>query len=688
MKREIVTADACNACHRGFRPEGSVAAAFHGGPRVVGPYCAVCHNVERKSTATKSDDVTPAADASIFVHRIHRSEYLQAANVFHGINEVTYPQDLRNCDACHKGAAQGVQAKKTANRAVCGSCHDSVVFDPANVGSLPACVNQVTGAMAKDASGNWLSCVHSGAANVDDTSCKGCHVEGGSGFIGDKHVPVSSGGIAGANAVPAGAAKITYDLKSVSRNASKQPVIVFKLQQSVDGAAPADVTFNACAAAGTKNAVSIQLMNNFTGSPTAYFAYAVPEDGITAPADFNVTTSVSVLTVCNDNGSPSASGTISGPDSSGYYTLTYTGLTGTGNVPVIIPDNAVMLTGGLGYGGGLTQTNVPGYASLTVPALSVSKVASSGAPITATNPTGAYTARRPIVDTALCNNCHAQLGVGPDFHGGLRNDGPTCSFCHNPNRTSSGWSANAKDFIHGLHAGTVANAKLPNGSLSTESGVRTTPFNWHATSKDAGFWDITFPGPLNNCEACHKAGTYDFSAPTSAAAIPNMLNSSVATGKYDGTDATKNYAFSPYVLADNSDYGSGFLTSDLLSKTDVLTAGTAGDGYEQTKPVLKVCSAASLCTCTATNTCSGILKSCSTSAPCQADATTLVVTPITAACAACHDSPAAKGHMVANGGLFYATRAAAKTAASQYAAESCLVCHGTGGVFPIADVHK
>jgi hypothetical protein len=74
---------------------------------------------------------------------------------------------------------------------------------------------------------------------------------------------------------------------------------------------------------------------------------------------------------------------------------------------------------------------------------------------------------------------------------------------------------------------------------------------------------------------------------------------------------------------------------------------------------------------------------CSVTTPCDADPTTLVVSPITAACVACHDSTPAKNHMISNGGSFYDTRAVAKTKG-----EACLVCHGPTSEWPIATVHK
>jgi OmcA/MtrC family decaheme c-type cytochrome len=250
-----------------------------------------------------------------------------------------------------------------------------------------------------------------------------------------------------------------------------------------------------------------------------------------------------------------------------------------------------------------------------------------------------------VVSNDKCNTCHAQLGAAPTFHAGNRNNAPTCAWCHRPNQTSNGWSANASTFIHGIHG----------------KEARSSDFLWHATCVGTGGYqapngtctsdgtnagtvipaktygpEVTFPGRLADCEACHVAGSYDFSNADSQAALPNLLSSTVATGTYSAAPAQ-----SPYVDATGvTNYGYGFVFT----------------GY--------------------------------TGAIWEADDSTLVTTPITAACASCHNSPAQIGHMVENGGLFYQPRSVAKTAAAQYAAESCLVCHGTDGIAPIADVHR
>jgi OmcA/MtrC family decaheme c-type cytochrome len=215
--------------------------------------------------------------------------------------------------------------------------------------------------------------------------------------------------------------------------------------------------------------------------------------------------------------------------------------------------------------------------------------------------------------------------VAPTFHAGERNDGPTCSFCHNPNRTSSGWAAGSKYFIHAIHAGRK----------------RTVPFTWHAAAAGPGYDEVEFPGTLNACTTCHVPNTYDFTNPTNLAAVPSMELTTVATGTYniDPLANSTYYTISPYVVADNvMNYGAGFSYS-AASNTTIEAAGT-----------------------------------------------TLVLSPITGACSSCHDSNVAIDHMKANGGQFYSQRQTVLAPGAPQ--EQCLLCHGPGRVAAIGVVHQ
>ena len=246
------------------------------------------------------------------------------------------------------------------------------------------------------------------------------------------------------------------------------------------------------------------------------------------------------------------------------------------------------------------QTNKAG--GLIVIAPNVQKVATG------------YTGRRAIVEDKRCNACHQELGTFTEdaFHAGQRNDATTCSWCHNPAKTSSGWAVDSTAFVHAIHA----------------SAKRTVPYNWHAVSPTEGFFDVTFPGILNDCQTCHLPGTFDFSA-TPTQALSTRLLRTVGTGTY-----TASFSNSPYVAV-GPNYGSGF----------------------------------------SFNAANGVTT--------EAASTTLVLSPTVSACSACHDSPDAITHMKGNTGSFYAPRSAALGVG-----ETCLVCHGTGRTADIAVVHS
>lgn len=623
LTREIVSAAKCDGCHAKFKAETTASAAFHGGGRVNAGMCNVCHNPGRTTN--------PLADSASFVHRIHNGENVATANLFHGI-AATYPQDIRKCDTCHGGAAQGDQSTKNPSTLACKGCHDYVSF----TGSA-ADTCKVVGNIDRGPDGKPLPCNH--AAGVQpDSACVACHGPTG-GFSATRyHKPVASpdpknswllttGGNANTNAsfvaaggyVPTGADVITYDLKSVDTVLDttvtpnvKRPTITFKLKRN-----GTDVVFPVFQAG-----VTTELMPNFVGSPSVYFAFAVPQDGVTAPSDFNASASGYIKKIWDTSATGTGAGTMTGPDAAGYYTIRLTG--------VQIPANAVMLTGGLGYTYSLSsapplvQTNVAAYpwtpnmpadgkaqGGISVPAPNVWKVATG------------FTGRRAIVDNGKCKACHGTLGVTPSFHAGQRNDGPTCSFCHNPNRSSAGWAAGSKYFVHAIHAGRK----------------RVVPYTWHAVSVGPGYDEIEFPGTLNTCTTCHVANTFDFTNAANLASVANMELTTAATGKLDSNPLSNStyYTVSPYVVADGiTDYGAAFAYN---AATNVTTPASGNN---------------------------------------------LVMSPITAACSSCHDSTIAVDHMKSNGGQFYAPRSFALATGQK---EQCLICHGPGRIAAIGEVH-
>ena len=66
-------------------------------------------------------------------------------------------------------------------------------------------------------------------------------------------------------------------------------MMTFRFLRTINGVT-SPVVFQTYAAGVTE-----ELMPNFVGSPSAYFVWAEPQDGITAPADFNKAGSVYIM---------------------------------------------------------------------------------------------------------------------------------------------------------------------------------------------------------------------------------------------------------------------------------------------------------------------------------------------------------------------------------------------------------
>jgi len=122
MVRDIVTTDACNACH------GTLA--IHGGSRREIGLCELCH------TPQSTDDATGnTVDLTTMVHKLHRGETLPSveAGGSYGVQRadwstVVFPGDLKHCETCHTGA-QGDYWKTKPSQRACTSCHDTTSFD-------------------------------------------------------------------------------------------------------------------------------------------------------------------------------------------------------------------------------------------------------------------------------------------------------------------------------------------------------------------------------------------------------------------------------------------------------------------------------------------------------------------------------------------------------------------------------
>jgi hypothetical protein len=362
---------------------------------------------------------------------------------------------------------------------------------------------------------------------------------------------------------------------------------------------------------------------------------------VAAPADFNASASAYIRNIWNGTGTCSnaastttrtGAGTLAGPDAMGFYTLRLTCAT--------IPANATMLTGGIGYSYGLGSRQSPPNPDLDF--------VNNTQPFTQIN-LAAY----PYVPNKKAD------GVTPGYSGvgglivpppdvsmvatgftGRRAivDNSKCGSCHVSLGVGPDFHAGQRN-----DAATCNWCHRPNQTSSAWSAnakdfvhaihgaeKRATPFTWHQASPTEGFWKATYPGVLNKCEMCHLPGTYDFSTSAAQAAYPKMLASTVGQGTYAAGSV-----HAPYVTEATA-YGAGF-------SYNALTGATVNP-----------------------------------------DPTTLVVSPMVAACASCHDTPIAIDHMQTSGGSFYESRATVAAKAQQ---EECMLCHGPNRIAAIADRH-
>jgi len=89
----------------------------------------------------------------------------------------------------------------------------------------------------------------------------------------------------------AGVSNFAFDIKSVTVNAtSGQPTITFQIKKDGVVVTALNVPTLVTHATSGQQVVSptYEPIAGFASAPSLYVAYAVPQDGITAPADFNV----------------------------------------------------------------------------------------------------------------------------------------------------------------------------------------------------------------------------------------------------------------------------------------------------------------------------------------------------------------------------------------------------------------
>jgi OmcA/MtrC family decaheme c-type cytochrome len=204
-RREVVTADKCNACHSEL--------SAHGSNRNARPdVCVVCHTPEatdfirRQQANPPSTDEQPI-DFKVLVHEIHAADIRQTEVTIFGFGgsqnvfPAGFPGKTGDCTICHTGtsytlpfkpevldttvkvgdpAVQGDPAEVHVGKtkAVCTACHDAVHFEAG--GAFPLCNTLVPANSA-------AACNHSGGPQADETQCATCHGTGGLADVAQVH---------------------------------------------------------------------------------------------------------------------------------------------------------------------------------------------------------------------------------------------------------------------------------------------------------------------------------------------------------------------------------------------------------------------------------------------------------------------------------------------------------------------
>ncbi len=513
--RKIVDNDTCDACHDRLE--------FHGGPRTDVEYCVVCHN-----PYSTDEDSGNTVDFKRLIHNIHSGrdgyQIIGFRGSVHDYSDVVWTQDIRNCETCHEvsdaNTPQASNYFEFPSREACGTCH----YDD----GVPGNEHRTEYAIEDG--------VHPGGfVFSDDTQCVDCHgpeatVNGGDVQVVKAHELKE---VAAAEA-------FEYDIVSITNTApGEMPVATIRVLNPTDpnyATDPASTAYDINDPNGPFQIGRARLRMDISWDTT--------DLGNEDPND--------TLGRAPDSGAPFAPIVIdfqSGATNDGSNAFTKaadaaipSGIAGSG-LAALEGRASVEIDGSL--------DNLPVAAALLTFA------------ITDATPQG----RRRVVDIDKCNDCHKNLALHGDNRSG---NTEVCSTCHNPhatdiNRRVAGSECEAelglddqpidlKRMIHGIHAGQVGLCGFRNSAHP--------------------FFDVHFPGHLNNCEGCHLADTY---YPVDPAAV---LATTIDAGA-DRSSLTDDVAISP-----NSSVCSSCHTSDLAKQHMLQNGGDFAARKDETGAII------------------------------------------------------------------------------------------------------
>ena len=400
-------------------------------------------------------------DFRSLIHKVHRGRTLPSVvagtpfrigppDDLSDFSGLRYPQDLRNCTACHvEGAADAPDAARWATQpspTVCTSCHDNLYL---GAGTVPAGMT-----------------AHPGGS-VSPSECATCHRETGS-----------------LGSYPTGIRTVHHTLDV----GTGLPTIAATIDRVTNGTAGHNpsVDFTLTDRAGTP-------ITNAANPPPATTTPTVALNGAVTRVTFNLNGSTSpdyalFPALSGAAVAATATGTLVN-NGSGHYTYTFPATT-------LIPATATG-TWAVGLEARRVEYVAPTAIATTASLLNhgvfnpVSYFAADGSTVAP---------RRQIIEVARCNHCHQQLMA----HGNNRQNPAYCVFCHNPSGVDNRPAANGgpqsieyQYMIHRIHMG----SSLPSVQAGGQWIV------WSSATSQNNFSDVEFPQSPGNCNACHATGT-------------------------------------------------------------------------------------------------------------------------------------------------------------------------------------
>lgn len=422
---------------------------------------------------------------------------------------LTFPRDLRSCDACHAGAADEPVVYLEASRRSCQGCHPDVWF----------------GDTAADA----VHFPHTGGPQADDSACLDCHGENGAYVpIGPSHVPPQEAPGFDAPVVTIVGVENLVPPAPEGQPANPPITIKYRVEDRMGTLSPSLAAPVPAEDADHPVKRRLSSLSVTIAGPTAPDYSAVGNNAISESIPLSCTSGANCGAI---------------PDESGVFTYRLAaklpaGASGTWAVAMdarranSAPPYFVFDAGANRFPWPYTRESLTEAAYNPLVYVDVAAgTLGAGAPVE----------RRKVVDEARCVACHDRFLL----HGGQRQNVAYCLLCHTPDRTD--WARRPKNPGGDVNLSTVRSAtdfgtydgveertvhmKVMIHRIHTGQGVGTASldgiephviYGYPGGPTAAFFLDEgEFPGDLADCRTCHLPGTYDVVPEGAAPTIAN-----------------------------------------------------------------------------------------------------------------------------------------------------------------------